>query len=518
MQLLVLIFFLALNCSGFQSKKAAPQKTKEEIAIQALVTRLAALPFEMEADGLLILIESGQIPKGEMAVVLDRLFLDSNRAAFKSAMTVTYPTVDPGGETVTSAKARASSSLGLDQLTIQARVISKMRETDLKHAVELFDSVRVPQTSRSCSETLLPTLDRYYQALLKLYQARTLSKDNKMREGASQWLGSHLSVQQEAQIVPVAHLIVKLAPEKDLFELSLSRFSQDLANLDPSFISYVSTVDTVTEALLALSKRASESGSFPAAIWRSFALFHRKALTATRCAFLPEEALKKQIQKLQSKTEAIGMPPEAREIFDLLATLKPDRLNDSKPDYEPVDADSESKELLRDYAELRVGAIETRRQFLGKRRPDGLPSFLSLEERKTIQWDEKASQYLRKIERSAKDGQSSLLSSFIKTSERYSSLIQILPISNTAFSGTLSSYLAYLSASPILKESPLVWLVEVKLFLRRGTLDEHDDGQLKIREAIRRHGSEALNILLEIDRYNPIQANSNMSTLYVHVP
>jgi hypothetical protein len=518
MRSLLLLLIFSTNTQAFQLKQGAKQSTEGEREVEALVTRLAGLPFEMEADALLMLIGAGKLPAADIAPTLERLFINSARSTFSSPLIAMYPQFDTSSGNIESAKATASRALGLDQLSIQTRVIAKQREIDPNRAMHMLDQIRPPQTPRSCSDSLMPSVDRYYQSLLKLYQIQAASKNRKVREHADQWLRSHLSLEQESQIAPIARLILKLGNEQELFEFSLARYSRDLGNLSPAFLPYFASLETVTGDLIALAKRSSEIGQSSAGLWQSFAAYNRKALTGVRCTTMPADVLARRLQQVQAKLKTIELPSEAREILDKLESLQPDRLDTSKPELQSFDSDAGSKNLMQQYAELRVGPIESRKRFVGKRRPDGLPSFLPLEERKTAEWDEKAALYLRRIETLVRESQDDSLASFLKVSEVYSSLIQILPVANNTFAGAVSSYLSYLSASPVLKEYPLVWLVEVKLFLRRGTLDEYEAGQVKVREAIRRQGSDALNALLEVDRFNPMQSNSNMSTLYVHVP
>lgn len=56
-----------------------------------LVSRLAALLFEVEVDALLMLIGAGQIPAAQVPATLDRLFLNTGRAIVKSPLDVAYP-------------------------------------------------------------------------------------------------------------------------------------------------------------------------------------------------------------------------------------------------------------------------------------------------------------------------------------------------------------------------------------------------------------------------------------------
>ncbi len=517
MRNLLLLALLAAPASAFQPTPIPPPKTAKEKEIEALVSRLAALPVEVEADSLLMLIGAAQIPAAQVPAILDRLFLDTGRAIVKSPSYISYPVFENWGGNVPGISQRASQLLALDQLSLQTRIVTLIKATKLSHAVELFDTIQPAPPSRSCAAPLTPKVDRYYKTLQALFHDRERGATAKARQDAAHWLGGHLVVSQEAQIAPVAGLIMTLSSQPPIFELALSRLSQDLANLDPSFLPYLATIDAVTDALIDLAKRATLNGFSAEPLWRSFASYNRNALTGTRCGAYPAETLDKRLHAIWAKLDTIKLPPEAAEAFASLVKLEPKQVDDTKPPFESFYANKTSPwyALQIEYQNLRFGPIETRRQFVGKHRPDGLTSFIPLEERKSPAWDDRATKYLRGIEDYVKNTEEDGLTTFVKTSSLYSTFIEILPHASISFPGALSSYVAYLSAAPFANQEPLIWLFEVKAFLRHGTLDEHEQGYDLVRAAIRQQGGQILNTIIEVDRLNPIRSESNMSTLVV---
>ena len=101
-------------------------------------------------------------------------------------------------------------------------------------------------------------------------------------------------------------------------------------------------------------------------------------MTETRCGAYPAEALAKKLEAIQSKMQAITLPPEATKTFASLSTLEPRQIDDTKSPFQSFYADKNSPWYVLgiEYQNLRFGPIETRRQFLGKARPDGLTIFL----------------------------------------------------------------------------------------------------------------------------------------------
>lgn len=512
MRLLLLVSVATTFSFAFQVKPAPSQKPTKEIA--DLVNRLAAAPFEIEADALLMLIDSAKLPTDSVGPTLDRLFVESGRSSIKSPFTGLYPEYSNAESSLPSLTVTASR-LGLDQLSLQSRIVSRTKGIKLTHAIELFDSIQLQPPPRLCTDALMPVVDGYYLTLLTLFHDQEKSGNAKIRENAADWLGRRLTVTQEAQIAPVANSLAKLSNQREVFELSFARFSQDLGNLDPSFLPYLQSLGASTDSLILLASRASLSGISTAPLWRAFAAYNRKALTGTRCRAMPAIDLSKKLELVKSKLNSIPLAPEVAEAIANLPTLDPRRYEDAKPSALPFMSDSALKALYIDYATMRFGSEDRRREFIGKSRPDGLTSFIPIEERKSLQWEEQAAKYLRRVEEFAKHNDDDNLTAFAKVGGLYASFIAILPHSSSSFPSALASYVAYLSASPVMKQQPPIWLWNVKGFLRRGTLDEHERGQELVRAMIRQQGSQVLNTVLDADSFNKIYSESNISTIVV---
>ena len=182
MKFLLLLFLFASSVSAFQPKPPETKKLKKEV--EDLVSRLAGLPIEMEADGILLLLDAGQIPPDQAPALLDRLFVDSGRAVINSQMIGLYPEYQDTDGSVPAVVASASR-LGLNQMGLQTRILARFRSLDLKHAISLFDRISLNSASRSCGDSLSPAFDAYYQSLLPLYSDLVKKADRKQREAAT---------------------------------------------------------------------------------------------------------------------------------------------------------------------------------------------------------------------------------------------------------------------------------------------------------------------------------------------
>ncbi len=328
MKFLLLLAALASSASAFQSK--TPETTKLKKEVQDLLSRLAGLPIEIEADGILLLLDAGQISPDQAPVILDRLFVDSGRAILKSPLRGLYPDYQDADGSVPSVVASASR-LGLNQLSLQTRILARFRTVNLKHTVSLFDRISLTPASRSCADSLSPVFDTYYQSLLPLYSDLVKKADKKQRESATDWLFEHLSVRQDGQIAPVADTLRKLPAQREELEFGIARLAQDLTNLNPSFLPYINSLEKTTEALISLAKSASLAGVSPMPLWRAFATYNRNALKGSRCRAFPRDKLNASIELVKTKSLFFALPDDIASEFAGLMLIEPGGMDDAKP-------------------------------------------------------------------------------------------------------------------------------------------------------------------------------------------
>ena len=89
---------------------------------------------------------------------LDRFFVESVRSSIKSHFTGLYPEYSNADSSVLSLTA-AASRLGLDQFSLQSRIVSRTKGIKLTHAIELFDTIQLQPPPRLCTDALIPVVD-----------------------------------------------------------------------------------------------------------------------------------------------------------------------------------------------------------------------------------------------------------------------------------------------------------------------------------------------------------------------
>lgn len=517
MYLLIFLILFSLNAEAFQDvSKTLPTSKKQDPKIEALLSQISALPVEMEADALLMLIDAGKLMPESVPSHLEDLFVRSGRASMRSEVDPVYDIV-ADTESGPGAYANASRILGLNQLTLQSRIVSRMALKDTSQASDRFDTIQRPNPPQSCKDAFRPIPNSYYATLFELYRKKTKGATEKRALESTDWLISHLGIHQAGEIEPVSRIILKFSGNKDIYDRITERFIQDLASITPVFSEYVRSLEDVSEAVISIAKKNDLLLHSNEALWRAFVSYNKRAFSGVRCSKLSKAEVDAALSSLRAKISGLSLPAEsAKELLEL-EKIQPKSSDDGSPELSKFRDDRNYRNLsIVDYAPLRFGDSERRKSFAGRKiRPDGLAEFLPLEERKSSAWITQAQKFLRKIEDFRKSNEDEPSTHFSKVSGLYSALIELLPPTTELFSEAVSSHLAFLSGSPILKQSPVLWFADVKIMLRRGTLDDHEIGLKRLRSIIRSNGDQVLNTLLDVDQFNPLNNNANMNILFV---
>jgi hypothetical protein len=436
--------------------------------VEQLLQQLAAVPPEAEADGLLSLIEKGHIPEKDVPELLERAFGVANSIQASAPFYAAIRSYDSLGESVPALTAFASHTVG-NRLGIQLRVVRALVAKDLSAALRYFEQIRPGIAVVNCQTELLPDTSEYFRTAVRLFHAMERSAIQRHREDATVWLTRHLALRSETEMPAVADAIQSLAERQELHSRLMSRFVQDIAALEPSFRFYWVS-----------RKRADR---LPSA---GYATYQRAALQAERCADIAQAEIDQHIAGNEE-----------------LAKLRPRSLDTKLAKAMMFREDSIYEQFTPLYQDLRFGPLENRRKVASQRREDGLTSFLPMEERRSPRWQAAAEVYLRKVNDYAKLDVKDADATFLKVSTLYGSLIEIAPVSSPFLNAAVGSYLAYMSGSAMLKERPDLWLAQFRMFLRRGTLDDHESGMKLIRKLIRERGNHVMNTLVDLDEFHP---------------
>jgi hypothetical protein len=154
-----------------------------------------------------------------------------------------------------------------------------------------------------------------------------------------------------------------------------------------------------------------------------------------------------------------------------------------------------AKSLLMGLKRLRFGTEAQQAENASKpRRPDGMVNFLDLDARRELPWEMECRQFLSELEGWQKEHGESPANYFHQLCAIYALLVELVP-PGALRDSVISSYITFLRMSPMERESPPEWLMEVKRLthLNGATTEE----LTRIREMVRNSGSPAMLMYIE---------------------
>jgi hypothetical protein len=157
-----------------------------------------------------------------------------------------------------------------------------------------------------------------------------------------------------------------------------------------------------------------------------------------------------------------------------------------------------SREIMARYKALRFGTKEQQEEYNKReRRKDGMGHFLPEEVRRTPEWETQAREFLKELDRWNKNHDEPETDFFHQMCLQYSALLNIIP-NGRLHETVLQTYISYLKVSPMERESPPEWLIQVKsLFTITDATAEHLE---HVRAEVRNNGNLTMSLYAELAR------------------
>jgi hypothetical protein len=161
-----------------------------------------------------------------------------------------------------------------------------------------------------------------------------------------------------------------------------------------------------------------------------------------------------------------------------------------------------TKKLLMDLKQLRFGTEEQQAENNKKpQRSDGAAQFLTAEQRSERAWETSVREYLKDVQRWNSDHEESEANYFHMACIIYHGLLELIPAHDLK-TEILRSYLSFLAGSPLRRESPPEWYMQVRRILN-GMTDQTPEERAWIREEIRAGGDVVMSILIDMETLAP---------------
>lgn len=148
--------------------------------------------------------------------------------------------------------------LGLDRVSLQLRGVRALLTLDPKRARMAFEAIVLELTPLPCATNLVYHVSLYYRTLRDVLNRGFTPEEVKDGDQLA-FLGLHLSgLQSASQVKSIGELIETLAAMPSLFEQEITRFSQELRNLQSDDRSFSADTRADIESIVKLAKKASQ--------------------------------------------------------------------------------------------------------------------------------------------------------------------------------------------------------------------------------------------------------------------
>jgi Uri superfamily endonuclease len=421
---------------------ASKSNSKTKRRLNNLIVLSHSASAEVQADLLLTIASSNLVPDKKRRIEL-------LNEAFQAALRVGEPVRKKSSGTLVDTRAgfeQRAFDLQLDRLSIQSRAISAVIPLDPARAKEMFQSVVPPKIQPlDCEDSLVTDFTAYYVMVVAIAE-RCFTADEKK----AQWHIQFLNDQIEAvNSISQASAVLKAVAGARLSDDEFSRVVLSLAK--------------------AFGQTSEDPRSFAFAVQRDGLISAaEKFLSMLNKRGIPTDTLSTKVRDLLAqnlagevcadagwlKQQQVTLPPEIDSInVHFKSPITGEELRQLRYGGKSVDVEywttAKGKSLLRAAKELRFAADGQR---------------LSMEERKTEQWQQKLLAFLEQLNSWDSASESSEDDYFQQKCNMYRVLVDLCP-DDFQRDAVLRAYGMYLKDSNRRYKGRIEWISPVKDYL-----------------------------------------------------
>jgi hypothetical protein len=243
--------------------------------VQSIVDLSRSTAPEIFADAIVRLVQTGRIPQREAQVqLLEEAFAAD---AVEPVRLIAMPTVPPDTRELYRARA---GDLGLDELSLQGRILKELLTVDPARARERFSAIVRPALApRPCADSLVAYASAYYDIAAAIAQS-SFSAEEKRQEAHIQFLAALLAgITSPNELLPFARSLETVALNPPEWALLAAGLAAKLESIAPDYRPFALSFDAL-QAQTGAIEEVTRSEQLPPA-------FHKYAvnqLTAPRCA------------------------------------------------------------------------------------------------------------------------------------------------------------------------------------------------------------------------------------------
>jgi hypothetical protein len=275
-----IIAFAALLIAPLRADDDKP-RPKLPDAVQSVVDLARGTAPEIFANTIVKLVESGKITQRELQVELLEEAFQAAGSAVEPVRLVAIPGTPPDTREIYRSKA---GELGLDAISLQARILRNLLTVDRGRARELFDQVAHPVLDpRPCEDALVANVDPYYVIAGAIAQS-AFTAEEKERGAQVQFLvGLLTAAKSPGELAAFAGAIENITFTPAQWQVLLVVLSEKLEKISADYRSFAVSFNAMQGAVSRLAEFGRASQVNVDGLIGSFRKYLVAQMTAPRC-------------------------------------------------------------------------------------------------------------------------------------------------------------------------------------------------------------------------------------------
>jgi hypothetical protein len=283
MRRLVTLFVLGAALIVAVPLRADDDKPRPKLldAVQSVVDLARGAAPEIFADTIVKLVESGKIPHRELQVELLEDAFQAAGSATEPVRLIAIPGTPPDTREIYRSKA---GELGLDAISLQARILKNMLTVDRAKGRELFDRVAHPVLDpRPCEDALVADVAPYYEIAAAIAQS-AFTAEEKERGAQVQFLVGLLSAAKSpGELAAFAGAIENITFTPAQWQVLLVVLAEKLEKITADYRSFAVSFNAMQGAVSRLAEFGHANRVNVDGLIGSFRKYLIAQMTAPRC-------------------------------------------------------------------------------------------------------------------------------------------------------------------------------------------------------------------------------------------
>jgi hypothetical protein len=250
-------------------------------AVQSIVDLARATAPEIFADTIVKLVESGKIPQRELQIELLEDAFQAAGSAIEPVRLIAIPGTPPDTREIYRSKA---GELGLDAISLQARILKNLLTVDRGKAREVFEQVAHPALDpRPCADALVADVAPYYEIAGAIAQTAFTAEEKEHGVHVQFLVGLLSAAKSPGELAAFSHAIENITFTPAQWQVLLAVLSEKLEKIGADYRSFAVSFNAMQGAVSRLAEFGRANQVNVDGLIGSFRKYLVAQMTAPRC-------------------------------------------------------------------------------------------------------------------------------------------------------------------------------------------------------------------------------------------